>query len=157
MSFVTLGRLIQYRSTLSEMKDAATRQKEKAKRKREKAEEDRQAAAKVLASQQEKIQAVRSMVFTAARNGDANVVKKGIWEQDVDPSGGEIRPGCDNLVLQRPWDPRETLLHIAARHGDKDLLEWLGSHSSLPPLLSCLIFPVAECIQPRWRYGRADF
>ena len=111
------------------MKDAATRQKEKAKRKREKAKQDLQTAAKVLASQRENMQALRSKVFAAARNGDADAVKKGVWEQDVDPSGGEVKPGCDRLVRQKPSDPRETLLHIAARRGDKDLLEWLGSHS----------------------------
>ena len=117
------------------MKDAATRQKEKAKRKREKAKQDRQTAANILTSQRENMQALRSKVFAAARNGDADIVKKGVWEHDVDPSGGEIKPGCDNLVRQKPSDPRETLLHIAARHGDKDLVEWLGSHSSFLFLL----------------------
>jgi len=126
------SRVIQCQCTPSEMKDAATRQKEKAERKREKAKQDRQSAAKALASQREKTQALRSKVFAAARNGDAGVVKKGVWEQDVDPSGGEIKPGCDHLVRQKPADPNETLLHIAARHGDKDLLEWLGSHSLSP-------------------------
>ena len=123
---------------LSEMKDAATRQKEKAKRKRERAKQDRQTAAEVLASQQEKMQALRSKVFAAARNGDADAVKKGVWEQDVDPSGGEVKPGCDHLVRQKPADPHETLLHIAARQGNKGLLEWLGSHSSFSPFSSCL-------------------
>lgn len=111
------------------MKDAASRQKEKAKRKREKAQQDRHTAARVLASQREKMQVLRSEVFAAARIGDASTVKRGVWEQDVDPSGGEIKPGCDHLVREKPTDPCETLLHIAARHGDKDLLEWLGSHS----------------------------
>ena len=111
------------------MKDAATRQKEKAERKREKAKQDRQSASKVLASQRERMQALRSKVFAAARDGDADAVRKGVWEQDVDPAGGEIKPGCDHLVRQKPADPRETLLHIAARRGDKELVEWLGSHS----------------------------
>ena len=118
------------------MKDAATRKKEKAERKRAKAKQDRQSAAKVLASQQEKMQALRSKVFTAARNGDADAVKKGVWEQDVDPSGGEIKPGCEHLVRQKPTDPQETLLHISARLGNRGLLEWLGSHSMFP-------FPIA--------------
>lgn len=122
------------------MKDAATRKKEKAERKREKAKQDRQSAAKVLASQQEKIQALRSKVFAAARKGDADTVKKGVWEQDVDPSGGEIKSDCDHLVRQKPTDPQETLLHIAARLGNKDLLEWLGSHSVLS-------FPVAYLLR----------
>ena len=130
------------------MKDAATRQKEKAERKREKAKEDRQSAAKVLASQREKMQALRSKVFTAARNGDADTVKKGVWEQDVDPSGGEIKPGCDHLVRQKPADAHETLLHIAARRGDKDLVEWLGSHS-LFLFSRCRFLPIAHPLL-RW-------
>ena len=121
------------------MKDAATRKKEKAERKREKAKQDRQSAAKVLASQQEKMQTLRSKVFTAARNGDADAVKRGVWEEDVDPSGGEIKPGCDHLVRQKPTDFQETLLHIAARLGNKDLLEWLGSHSAFPSLVAYLL------------------
>lgn len=121
------------------MKDAATRKKEKAERKRERAKQDRQSAAKVLASQQEKMQVLRSKVFAAARNGDADAVKKGVWEQDVDPSGGEIKPGCDHLVRQKPKDTKETLLHIASRFGDKDLLEWLASHSTFPSLVACLL------------------
>jgi len=125
------------------MKDAATRQKEKAERKREKAKQDRQSASKVLASQREKMQALRSKVFAAARNGDAATVKKGVWEQDVDPSGGETKPGCDHLVRQKPADPRETLIHIAARRGDKDLVEWLGSHS-LSPFSRCRSLPIAQ-------------
>lgn len=125
------------------MKDAATRQKEKTERKREKAKQDRQSASKVLASQREKMQDLRSKVFAAARKGDADAVRKGVWELDVDPSGGEIKPGCDHLVRQKPTDPRETLLHIAARHGDKDLVEWLGSHS-LFPLSRCRPLPVAQ-------------
>ena len=124
-----LSRAIQHRQAPPEIKDAATRQKEKAERKRDKAKRDRQSAAKTLASQQEKMQALRSKVFAAARTGDADAVKKGVWEQDIDPSGGEIKPGCDHLVRQKPADLHETLLHIAARHGDKDLVEWLGSHS----------------------------
>jgi len=121
------------------MKDAATRKKEKAERKREKAKQDRQSAAKVLASQQETMHALRSKVFTAARNGDAEAVKRGVWEQDVDPSGGEIKSGCDHLVRQKPKDPQETLLHIAARLGNRDLLEWLGSHSAFPSLVARLL------------------
>lgn len=156
--FEKLGRVIQYRSALSEMKDAATRQKEKAKRKREKAKQDRHTAEKVLASQQENIQALRSKVFAAARNGDADAVKKGVWEHDVDPSGGEIKPGCDHLVCQKPLDPRETLLHIAARQGNTDLLEWLGSHSSFLFLLRIGWFCRCSSVYNfRWRYGRADF
>ena len=125
------------------MKDAATRQKEKAERKREKAKQDRQSAAKVLASQREKMQALRSKVFAAARNGNADAVKKGVWEQDVDPSGGEIKPGCDSLVRRKPADAHETLLHIAARRGDKDLVEWLGSHS-LFPSSCCRSLPICS-------------
>lgn len=143
MSFANLGPMTQYRSALPEMKDAATRQKEKAKRKREKAKQDHEMAAEVLASQQENRQVLRSKAFAAARNGDADIVKRGVWEQDVDPSGGEIKPGCDHSVRRKPSDPREMLLHVTARHGDKNLLEWLGSHSSSLFFYGCLTFPVA--------------
>jgi len=142
MFLATLGCVFRCRRTPPETKDAATRQKEKAERRREKAKQDRQSAAKVLATQQEKMQALRSNVFAAARSGETEVVKKGVWEQDIDPSGGEIRSGCDHLVRQKPADPHETLLHIAARRGDKDLVEWLGSHS-LFPFSRCLSLPVA--------------
>ncbi len=62
-------------------------------------------------------------------------VKKGIWEDNIDAAGGEIRKGCEAFVKVPPEDPKETLLHIAARCGDTDLLKWLDTHSELSWLL----------------------
>lgn len=74
----------------------------------------------------------RSAVFNAARAGDASKVKKGVWEDDVDAAGGEVKRGCERFVSSPPKDPQETLLHIAARNGDADLVEWLDAHSKRP-------------------------
>ena len=71
---------------------------------------------------------MRSSVFSAARAGHSDKVKKGIWEAAVDAAGGETKPGCATYVKVAPKDPNETLLHIATRHGDLDLVEWLDSH-----------------------------
>ncbi|KIY43588.1 hypothetical protein FISHEDRAFT_25805, partial [Fistulina hepatica ATCC 64428] len=74
----------------------------------------------------------RSAVFTAARKGDADVVKKDIWHSGVDASGGEVLPGCEDLVAKAPKDPQETLLHIAVKSGNRDLVEWLHTHNADP-------------------------
>jgi hypothetical protein len=68
-------------------------------------------------------------VFAAARQRDADKVKKGVWENSVDAAGGEIKPNCSEFVRNEPEDPNETLLHIATKHGDLDLVEWLDAHS----------------------------
>ncbi|EGN93280.1 hypothetical protein SERLA73DRAFT_189828 [Serpula lacrymans var. lacrymans S7.3] len=73
---------------------------------------------------------LRSAVFTAARSKDTEKVKKGVWEDNVDPSGGEIKAGCEEFVHVHPKDPQETLLHIAAFNGDADMVEWLDAHSA---------------------------
>ncbi len=39
-------------------------------------------------------------------------------EDDVDAAGGEIKRDCEKFVSQKPRDPQETLLHIAALKGD---------------------------------------
>ena len=67
-------------------------------------------------------------VFAAARKGDAPKVKKGVYEDQVDAAGGEIKPGCDAFVKKPPTDPSETLLHITAERGDAELFEWLDTH-----------------------------
>lgn len=74
------------------------------------------------------MQALRSKVFEAARRKDAAAVKKGVYEDNVDASGGEIRKGAESFAKSTPVDPKETLLHIAAKHGDIDLVRWLDSH-----------------------------
>ena len=68
-------------------------------------------------------------MFAAARNGDAEAVKKGVYEDDVDAAGGEVKLGHDEFVKVVPKDRKETLLHIAAKRGDAELVEWLCSHS----------------------------
>lgn len=56
-------------------------------------------------------------------------MKKGIWENNVDAAGGEVAPGYDEFIDTVPKDSQEALLHIAARNGDSDLVEWLDTHS----------------------------
>jgi ankyrin repeat protein len=68
---------------------------------------------------------LRSTVFAAARRGDTEQVKKCIWEDNVEADGGEIRPGCETFVKQKPNDASETLLHISASLGNVELVEYL--------------------------------
>ena len=81
--------------------------------------------------QQQRGQALRSATFAAARRGDAKQVKKGVYEDNVDAAGGEVKKGCEEFVTTPPADPKETLMHIAAKNGDADLVEWLDAHSKL--------------------------
>lgn len=60
---------------------------------------------------------------------DATKVKKGVWEDNVDAAGGEVKRGCEAFVTHSPADPKETLLHIAAKNGDAELVQWLEAHS----------------------------
>jgi len=77
-------------------------------------------------------QATRSGVFESARKGDAAAVRKGVYENDVDASGGEILKGADMPEsVPKNWDPKETLLHITVAKGDNALVEWLIDHSKL--------------------------
>lgn len=107
---------------------AEKRQREKQEAKKVKAELDRKKGEEAARNQQRKTQQLRSETFAAARAGNASKVKEGVWEHSVDASGGEIKPGCDNLVKKKPQDQKETLLHIAAKKGDLELVEWLTSH-----------------------------
>ncbi|KAF8843561.1 hypothetical protein BDN67DRAFT_135529 [Paxillus ammoniavirescens] len=115
-----------------ERKEAEERQKAKAACKKAEAENQRQRAAQTAQAQQQRVQTLRSATFTAARAGDAVQVKKGVWEDEVDLSGGEIKMGCEKYVVTQPEDPKETLLHIAAQKGDVDLVKWLDAHSADP-------------------------
>lgn len=114
---------------LLERREAEERQRMKALNKKAQAAASQRSAEQKARAQQEHLQMLRSDVFTAARRGDIEKVKKGIWEQNVDASGGEIRTGAEALVKSRPQDPQETLMHIAAKNGDAELVEWLDSHS----------------------------
>ncbi|KAI0320718.1 hypothetical protein OF83DRAFT_1047475, partial [Amylostereum chailletii] len=75
---------------------------------------------------------LRSEVFAAARRNDPERVKKGVWEDEVDAAGGEVKVGHGEFVKKMPVDRKETLLHIAAKHGDASLVEWLNAHNAEP-------------------------
>ncbi|KIL69893.1 hypothetical protein M378DRAFT_195788 [Amanita muscaria Koide BX008] len=79
-----------------------------------------------------KVKAKEKPVFQAAREGNTGKVKEGIYEFSVDASGGEVRPGCEKFVKNQPKDPQETLLHIAIKNGDADLVEYLDRHNAEP-------------------------
>ncbi|KAL4067911.1 DnaJ domain-containing protein [Scleroderma yunnanense] len=115
-----------------EHKEAEERQRAKAASKKAEAESQRRQAAETAQAQQQRAQTLRSAAFAAARAGDAKLVKKSVWEDSVDSTGGEVQTGCEKFVKKQPEDPRETLLHIAAQKGDVDLVEWLNAHSADP-------------------------
>ncbi|KAI9570462.1 hypothetical protein HD554DRAFT_2018480 [Boletus coccyginus] len=116
----------------NERKEAEERQRAKAASKKAETESQRKKAAETAQLQQQRVQTLRSATFAAARAGDASKVKKGVWEDEVDPAGGEIKMGRENYVAVHPEDPMETLSHIAAQNGDTDLVEWLDAHSADP-------------------------
>ncbi|KAK0205709.1 hypothetical protein IW262DRAFT_648600 [Armillaria fumosa] len=111
---------------------AEQRRKEKLKAKKAKAAARRRQAKQAIRIHLQKAQTLRSAVFTAAREDNATKVKAGIWEEDVDAAGGEIKRDCERFVSQRPKDPQETLLHIAALKGDHELVVWLDAHNADP-------------------------
>ena len=96
--------------------------------KKAQAEASRKSAENKAKAQLERSQTLRSAVFTAARAGDAQKVKKGVYEDHVDAAGGEIKRGCDAFVKAPPKNRSETLSHIAAERGDSALFEWLDTH-----------------------------
>ena len=111
-----------------EKQAAEKRQKQKQEEKKSKAEKERKKAEEASKQRFQKSQKLRSEVFKAAREGNIAKVKQGIWENSVDATGGEVRPGGEEFVKVKPKDPKETLLHIAAKRDDLDLIEWLDSH-----------------------------
>ncbi|KAG2158242.1 DnaJ-domain-containing protein [Suillus bovinus] len=115
-----------------EREEAAKRQQAKVASKKAESVAARKRAAETAEAQQRRIQTIRSEAFSAARKGDAVKVRKAVWEENVDAAGGEIKPGCETYVKRPPEDLKETLLHIAARRGDVDLVEWLDAHSADP-------------------------
>ncbi|PBK92937.1 hypothetical protein ARMGADRAFT_929738 [Armillaria gallica] len=92
----------------------------------------RRQAEQAIRAHLQKAQALRSAVFAAARAGNATKVKAGVWEDDADAAGGEIKRDCEKFVSQKPRDPQETLLHIAALKGDHELVTWLDAHNADP-------------------------
>ncbi|KAK0441916.1 DnaJ-domain-containing protein [Armillaria borealis] len=111
---------------------AEQRQKEKLKAKMSEAAAQRRQAKQAIRAHLQKAQALRSAVFAAAREGNATKVKAGVWEDDVDAAGGEIKRDCEKFVSQKPNDPQETLLHITALKGDHELVTWLDAHNADP-------------------------
>lgn len=109
---------------------AEDRQKKKQEAKKAKVDSDRKKAEETARLQRQKTQRLRSEIFVAARAGKVARVKRGIWEESVDASGGEIKTGCEAFLNNRPKDPKETLLHIAAKNGDLELVQWLDSHGT---------------------------
>lgn len=110
---------------------AEKRQQAKVSEKKAKAEAQRQAAEAAARNHTKAVQTKRSTVFAQARKGNGAAVKDGVWEDSVDPAGGEVKYA--QFVQTPPKDPQETLLHIAAKHGDADLVQWLDAHSMSNP------------------------
>lgn len=73
----------------------------------------------------------RSAIFTAARAGRWEQVKKGIWEENIDADGGEVLTGLEEII-PKPKEPKETLLHLAAKAGVMDVFKWLVDHGAYP-------------------------
>ncbi|KAK0196763.1 DnaJ-domain-containing protein [Armillaria mellea] len=111
---------------------AEQRRKEKLKAKKARAAVQRRQAKQAIRTHLQKAQALRSAVFAAAREGNATKVKAGVWEDEVDAAGGEIKRECEKFVSKKPRDPQETLLHIAALKGDHELVTWLDVHNANP-------------------------
>lgn len=116
---------------LPERLAAEERQRTKTESKKSQAEAQRKKGEAAARVQLEKVQTERSAAFAAARVGDAEKVKKGVWEDAIDAAGGEVKLGCHKFVHSLPVDPKEALLHIAARSGDADLVKWLDAHGRI--------------------------
>lgn len=118
-----------------EARKAANRKAAKANKKKSENEERLKKDAERVKDAKLQAQVKRSRVFTNARKGDSEGVKRGIWEDCVDASGGEIFDTEELEGFAPPVDPKETLLHIAARLGDNVLVEWLVDHSTFSSLV----------------------
>lgn len=119
---------------------AEARQRVKVERKKTQAEFQRKKTEQTIRNGQQQAQELRSAVFAAARSGNAEKVKKGVWEDTVDAAGGEIRAGCQEFVVNPPEDSQEALMHIAAHNGDLDLVRWLDTNSMVSLVLCSNIF-----------------
>lgn len=113
----------------TERLDAENRHKAKVQAKKAQADAVRKSSEARAREIRRAAQEARTFVFAAARNGEAEEVKKYIWDDAVDTAGGEVKPGCSDFVKSQPGDPLETLLHIATKFGNLDLVQWLDSHS----------------------------
>ena len=123
---------------LQERQQGEERRKQKRAAKKSQAKAKAQKAEETAQRMKERAQTLRSNVFQAAREKNSAKVKGGIDEFSVDASGGEVKIGCERFVKILPDDPRETLLHIATKNGDGDLVGYLDRHGKpfrfYPPL-----------------------
>ncbi|PCH38176.1 hypothetical protein WOLCODRAFT_96649 [Wolfiporia cocos MD-104 SS10] len=115
---------------IRERQEAEKRQKEKAFNKRVQAAASQREAEEKARIQQQRVQSLRSETFAAARRGDAEKVKKNIWENNVDAAGGEYKQSSDFPAGASAVGRQETLMHIAVSLGDLSLVEWLDSHGA---------------------------
>jgi hypothetical protein len=114
------------RSSLQARRTAAARERgEKAKEEYQAREE----AARAGRDESFKMarQKKRSAIFAVARAGRWEQVKKGIWEDCVDADGVEVLSGLEE-IMPKPKEPKETLLHLAAKAGVTDVFKWLVDH-----------------------------
>lgn len=111
--------------------EAEQRQRQRVSQKKAQAEASKKNAAQRVRQLLERSQKNRSATFSAARGGDGEKVKNGVYVDEVDAAGGELKRGAEEFLEVPPKDPQETLLHIAADQGDLDLVEWLIRHSEL--------------------------
>lgn len=120
---------VRERERQEEARTAASRRQAKADARKTDREEKIRADAERVKQAKLDVQKKRLAVFAAARKGQYEAVKKGVWEEDVDAAGGEVRSGAEDAVKPSPRDPKETLLHIVARLGNQEIVEWLVDHS----------------------------
>jgi hypothetical protein len=122
--------------------EAEKRQKNKIETKRAQAEAVRKSSEERARLLLQEAQTIRSFVFAAAREGNAEQVKKGIWEDAVDAAGGEVKNESANFVKDHPVDAKETLLHIASASGDFELVKWLDSHGTCNSFRQISLFSI---------------
>jgi len=102
-------------------------QQKQAKKKKEVAAQAKAAKAATEKASARKAAAVkkRAQVFKAARDGKFDLVKKGVWEDEIDAAGPESEASVE----------KETLLHLVAKKGNTELVSWLLDHGLLSSLL----------------------
>ncbi|PVF98783.1 hypothetical protein CPB86DRAFT_704508, partial [Serendipita vermifera] len=96
----------------------------------------RQEEKEALKRSRQESQRRRSAVFTHARLNEAQEVKAGIYEEEIDSTGGECLRDMDRdeVFLGQHHggqiDLKETLLHIFARNGNLSMVQWLCEHNA---------------------------
>ena len=100
----------------------------------EKAKEEQQAKDKARSAEDDESfkvahQKIRSAIFISARAGRWEQVKKRILEDHIDADGREVLTGLEEIT-PKPKDPKETLLHLAAKAGVMSIFKWLVDHGA---------------------------